>query len=188
MTDLIDLYRRAIEEFGRRVRAVDFAQWPLPTPDEEWDVRALVRHLVYEELWAPPLLAGATLEEVGDRFDGDLLGEDPKGAWEAAARGAVAALPDDADLSGRVHVSFGQISAEEYVGQLTADHTVHAWDLARAIGTDENLDPELVEFAYATFAPQIDEWRRAGIFGAKVDVPPDATRQAQLLALTGRKP
>jgi uncharacterized protein (TIGR03086 family) len=188
MTGVIELYRRSIEEFGRRVRDVGFAQWHLPTPNEAWNVRDLVQHLVSEELWAPPLLAGATLEEVGDRFEGDLLGDDPKGAWEAAARAAVAALPDDFDLSRSVHVSFGQIPAAEYVGQLTSDHTIHAWDLARAIGADEHLDPELVDFIYTALEPDVEQWRVAGVFGPAVEVPPGASRQAQLLALTGRRP
>ena len=188
MTDVIHLYRRSIDDFGRRVRNVGFAQWHLPTPNEAWNVRDLVQHLVSEELWALPLLGGATLEEVGDRFEGDLLGEDPKAAWETAAQGAIEALPLDFDLSRTVHVSFGTISAEEYVGQLTLDHTIHAWDLARAIGADEHLDPELVEFAYAALAPQVEQWRAAGVFGPRVDVPPDADRQSQLLALTGRRP
>jgi uncharacterized protein (TIGR03086 family) len=188
VTALTELYRRSIDEFGRRVRDVGVAQWHLPTPNEAWNVRDLVQHLVSEELWAPPLLAGATLEEVGDRFDGDLLGEDPKAAWEAAARAAVVALPDDFDFSRSVHVSFGQIPAAEYVGQLICDHTIHAWDLARAIGAEERLDPELVEFAYGALEPQIESWRAAAVFGPAVDVPPDASRQEQLLALTGRRP
>lgn len=170
------------------MREVGSGQWLLPTPDDEWNVRDLVQHLVSEELWAPPLLAGATLEEVGDRFDGDLVGDEPKGAWESAAAAAIDALPHDFDLSRPVHVSFGQIPAGEYVGQLTADHTIHAWDLARAIGADETLDPELVEFTYGLLAPDVEQWRAAGAFGAKVDVPADAPRQAQLLALTGRRP
>lgn len=188
MTDLIALYGRAIDEFGRRVRAVRDDQWHLPTPDEGWTVRDLVQHLVSEERWAPLLIAGATLEEVGDRFDRDLLGDDPKAAWEVAARGALDAVQADGVLSRTVHVSFGEISGEEYLSQLTGDHTVHAWDLARAIGADERLDPELVEFAITAFIPDLDTWRAAGIFGPAVAVPPTASRQAQLLGLTGRKP
>jgi uncharacterized protein (TIGR03086 family) len=187
VTDLVTLFERSVEEFGRRVRAITDEQWDSPTPDEGWTVRDLVNHLVSEEVWAPPLLAGSTIEEVGDRFDGDLVGDDPKAAWEAAARAAVEAARSDAPLSRTVHVSFGEISAEEYLSQLTGDHTVHAWDLARAIGGDEALDPELVELAYTTFEPQIEAWRGAGVFGAEVEPPAGASRQVQLLALTGRK-
>jgi uncharacterized protein (TIGR03086 family) len=187
VTDLVSLFERSVEEFGRRVRAVADSQWDAPTPDEGWSVRDLVQHLVSEELWAPPLLAGSTIEDVGDRFDGDLVGDDPKDAWEAAARGAVEAARADAPLSRTVHVSFGDITAEDYLTQLTGDHTIHAWDLARAIGADETLDPELVELAYVSLEPQVEQLRGVGIFGAKVEAPAGASRQAQLLALTGRK-
>lgn len=185
MADLVDLYRRSVEEFGARVRTIGDDQWRLPTPDTDWDVHALVNHLVNEELWAPPLLAGKTLEDVGTRFDGDLLGDDPKGAWETAAHASVQAVTAES-LDHTVHVSFGRIPGSEYVSQLTADHTIHAWDLARAIGRDEVLDPALIEFSFELYAPQIEEWRKAGIFGPPVEPPPGASRQDLLLALTGR--
>ena len=188
MPDAVALYRRSVEEFGSRVEAIAAEQWHLPTPDTDWDVSALVNHLVSEDLWAPPLLAGLTIAEVGDRFEGDLLGDDPKAAWKAAAHDALAAAGEDGVLSRTVHVSSGDISAAEYIGQLTADHTIHAWDLARAIGADEELDPDLVELSFAVLAPEVDQWRDFGVFGPRVEVPPGATRQAELLALTGRSP
>ncbi|MEX1288624.1 MAG: maleylpyruvate isomerase N-terminal domain-containing protein, partial [Acidimicrobiia bacterium] len=91
MNDALDLYRRAVAEFDRRVAAVPDHRWASPTPCSEWDVRALVNHLVYEDLWAKELLEGRTLDEVGDRFDGDNLGDDPKAAWAAARDSARAA-------------------------------------------------------------------------------------------------
>ncbi|HWC12792.1 MAG TPA: TIGR03086 family metal-binding protein [Acidimicrobiales bacterium] len=188
MLDAIALYRRAVEEFGSRVRAIGDDQWHLPTPNTDWDVSDLVNHLVFEDVWAPPLLAGQTIAEVGDRFEGDLLGDDPKAAWEAAARAAVAAVDEEGALARTVHISFGDVPGAEYVAQLTVDHTIHAWDLARAIGADEELDPELVEAAYGIVAPQAEAWRQGGAFGPQVELPPGASRQDQLLALTGRSP
>ena len=104
-----------------------------------WDVRALVRHVVEEELWAPPLLAGATIAEVGDRFAGDQLGDDPLGAFERAHAAALTAVDEAPDRD--VHLSFGDTPRAEYTLQLAADHLVHAWDLARAVGEDDTLDP-----------------------------------------------
>jgi uncharacterized protein (TIGR03086 family) len=188
MTDLIALHRRAVDQFGAALRAIRPEQWGLPTPCADWDVRALVNHLVDENLWTAPLLEGKTIEEVGDRFEGDLLGEDPESAWENAARQATAAVGQQ-DVSDRaVHVSFGDISGEEYVSQLTSDHVIHTWDVARAIGSDELLDTELVEFVFAYLAPRVDDWRAAGAFGPRVDIPSGSERQAELLALTGRRP
>ncbi len=95
----------AVEYFGRTlgfhtglIHAVG-DKWSSATPDDEWDVRALENHVVGELLWMPPLLDGSTIEEVGDRFDGDVLGDAPIATWDAAASGADAAVaaPDAAD-------------------------------------------------------------------------------------------
>jgi uncharacterized protein (TIGR03086 family) len=185
--DVREIYARCSAGFTERVHAVD-GRWDAPTPLPGWDVRELVNHLVNEERWTPPLLGGATIEEVGDRFDGDQLGDDPEAAWAAAASGSIAAVAEDGALDSTVHVSFGDISGREYVSQLTCDHLIHGWDLARAIGLDEQLDPELVDFAYDFLGPQVDGWRSAGVFGPAVEVPAGASRQDQLLGLTGRQP
>ena len=188
MANLVTLYERAVDGFAARVDAVGDDQWHLPTPNADWDVAALVNHLVSESLWAPPLLAGATIEEVGDRFDGDLLGTDPKAAWAAAARDAVAAVCWEGVLDRTVHVSFGDIPAADYLSQLVSDHVIHAWDLARAVGGDERLDPELVEFVLGYLGPQVDAWRAGGAFGPAVELPPGADAQSRLLAMSGRRP
>jgi len=187
MAGAVDMYRRSVEEFGQRVMAIGVGDWSRPTPCSEWSVRDLVRHLVYEELWAPPLLAGATVAEVGDRFEGDILGEDPQVAWKEAAAHALAAASPGC-LQRTVHLSFGDFPGQEYLGQLTADHVIHAWDLARGINADDRLDPELVQFVYDFMAPQAEQWAAAGVFAPKVDVPADADVQSKLLALSGRTP
>ncbi|MEA2715880.1 MAG: hypothetical protein QOI99_197 [Actinomycetota bacterium] len=188
MADVIGLYRRAVEQFGARVLAVAGDEWSRPTPDADWDVRALVGHVLNENQWVPPLLEGLTIEEVGDRFEGDQLGDDPAAAWADAAAAALDACePDDVPLR-LVHVSFGDITAEDYIAQVTTDHVVHAWDLARAVGGDERLDPELVDFAYAYLSPQAEDWRAAGAFGPALQAPAGADRLTELLALTGRDP
>lgn len=186
--DLVDLFERAVEQFGRRFRLIAGDQWTAPTPDTEWDVRALANHVLGECLWAPPLLAGMTIAEVGDRFDGDQLGDDPQEAWTAASEAALEAVRQPGALERTVHVSFGDIPGSEYVSQLTSDHLIHAWDLARAIGVHDRLDPRLVEWATDFLAPQVDGWRAAGAFGPPVAVPDDAGPQDRLLALTGRQP
>src|SRR2546421_10041588 len=91
MTGRRELHARAVEEFGRRVDRIGPDQWDLPTPCREWTVRDLVDHLVYEQVWVPPLLAGATIEEGGDQDEGDPLGAGPPGAWERASAAGVEA-------------------------------------------------------------------------------------------------
>ena len=186
--DLVPLFSRAVDEFARRVRAVGADQWTAPTPDTEWDVRALVNHLVVEDLWAPPLLAGSTLAEVGDRFDGDQLGGDPAAAWASAASASIAAVAEDGSLDRTVHVSFGDISGREYVSQLTCDHLIHGWDLARATGLDERIAPEDIERLRADAQGFGEAMRGPGAFGPPLEAPPGADAQAELLAFLGRQP
>lgn len=181
-----ELHRRAVAEFARRVSAIDDDQWRTPTPCAEWDVRALVSHLVYENRWTPPLMSGATMTEVGDRFEGDLLGAEPKRAWDESSREAVAAVQEPGAMQRTVHLSFGDVVGSEYALQLFADHLIHAWDLARAIGGDERLDPQLVTACADWFSSVEPAYRGAGIIGPAPAVPADADPQTSLLARFGR--
>lgn len=188
MTDPVALHRLALGEFGRRVDAIGDGDWVLPTPCSDWDVRDLVRHLTYECLWSPPLFAGKTIADVGDQFEGDILGNDPKAAWQAAATGADQAASDPGAMERIVHLSFGDFPGRVYAMQVATDLTVHAWDLARGINGDEKLPVELVEACYAEVLPQVDMLKASGLFGEPVDVPADASTQEKLLGLMGRDP
>lgn len=185
--DLVDLYRRSQAEFTDRVRRIRPSQWSAPTPCGDWDVRALVNHVVGEELWAVPLFGGATIAEVGDRFDGDLLGDDPVQVADEAADAAAATVAEDGALGRTVHLSFGDTPATEYLRQLLADHLVHAWDLAVAIGADPRLDPEAVASCASWFSRREELYRRAGAIGPRVPVP-DGDAQDQLIGAFGRDP
>ncbi len=87
-----------------------------------------------------------------------------------------------------VSVSCGVISGAEYVTQVFCDHFVHGWDLARAIGADDRLDPDLVERCYTVTKPQEDELKASRQFGDRIEPAPDADMQTRLLALFGRRP
>jgi uncharacterized protein (TIGR03086 family) len=185
MTDLKELHRRNLERFGSHVHAVKDDQWHGPTPCTEWDVRVLVHHLVVENLWMPPLLEGQTIGDVGGRLEGDLLGEDPGFAWDASAKEAGAAV-EQADLAVTVHVSYGDITAESYIFEVMTDLAIHGWDLARAIGADETIDPDTVDLLFDHFKPMEQQLKATGGFGPFVQPPEGADRQTQLLAVFGR--
>jgi len=187
MTDMAQAHKRAAEDFGRLVHSIRDDQWHLPTPCSEWDVRDLVQHLVNEEAWVPPLAEGRTIAEVGDALDGDLLGDDPKRAWDRASAAAVAAFLAPGVMQRTVHLSFGDFPGEEYAFQVTADLVVHGWDLARAIGGDERMDPALCELAYQGWLPRADLLRNSGAVGPSPEVPDGADTQTRLLALFGRQ-
>lgn len=181
------LLRCASGEFAARVHRVG-DRWSAPTPCAGWDVRALVHHVVEEQRWAPPLFAGATIADVGDRFAGDLLGADPLASFVDAHREALQAAEAPGALDRTVHLSFGDVDGAEYAMQLAADHLIHAWDLAVATGTDPTLDAEAVTAVRAWFEPVEHLYRAAGLIGPRVAQPDSASPQQQLIAMFGRQP
>jgi uncharacterized protein (TIGR03086 family) len=180
------LHGRAVEAFDRVVRAVGPDQWGLPTPCDEWDVRTLLAHVVAEDLWTPPLLEGRTIAEVGDRFEGDVLGEDPVGAWAAASAAAVDAVGRPGAMEATTHLSFGDLPGRAYTAQLVVDHIVHGWDLATAIGADDRIDPVLLAACADLFDADEEMARQAGVIGPAVEPATDADEQAWLLGRFGR--
>lgn len=180
------VYRRTVEGWKARVGAVGPDQWSLPTPCQDWDVRDLVNHVVGEDRWTEPLVQGATIEEVGDRFDGDLLGDDPRAAAHEAADRATAAVGEQLPSGGKVHLSYGDEDMAEYVAQLAADHLIHGWDLAVATGGDTALDADLVDAVGRWFAAREEMYRAAGVIAARAEA--DGDDQSELLARSGRDP
>ena len=184
--ELLELFQRAQAQFTDRVDAVAPDQWE----DEAlpgWTVADLVAHLVSEQLWVPPLLAGEPVAE--GRFPedtSDLLGSDPFTGWESAADDALSAFAEDDALVRTVHLTRGPTPATQYITEMIADLTVHAWDLARATDGNMELDAELVTFALL-FAEQMPEDGVPGLFDRPLDVSPSADPQTRLLARFGRK-
>ncbi|MFJ9776198.1 TIGR03086 family metal-binding protein [Kitasatospora sp. NPDC101157] len=179
-------YSEALAAFDERVRLITPDRWDSPTPCADWSVRDLVNHLTAEQLWVPELLMGTTTGEVGSRFDGDVLGDDPVAAWAAAAEAARRAweVPGATELT--VHLSFGDVSGQDYLDQLTTDLVIHAWDLAEGIGKHTRLPGDLVDFALGEVAGHGD-LASSGMFDPPLPVPEGASPQTRLLALTGRR-
>ncbi len=184
--ELSELHERTVSGWTRLVEGVGDDQWQLPTPCTEWSVRDLVNHVVGEDLWTAPLVGGSTIEEVGDRFDGDLLADDPVGRARDAGAEATAAVAQRLPNGGTVHLSYGEEQLEEYVQQLVADHLVHGWDLAVATGADATLDPELVDAVAAWYAEREELYRSAGAVAERAASGADA--QGRLIAAFGRDP
>ena len=184
--DVNTLYQRTVESWADRVKAVRPEQWEEPTPCTEWNVRQLVNHVTGEDMWTAPLMRGSTIEEVGDRFDGDLLGEDPVTSALSAAEEATRVVAEVLPSGGTVHLSYGEEKMDEYVMQLAADHLIHGWDLAAATGGDRELDHDLVAEITAWFGDREELYRSAGIIGPRGDSPGDPT--GDLIAVSGRDP
>ena len=181
--DLNTLYHRTVESWADRVNTVTADQWDDPTPCADWTVRDLANHVTGEDLWTAPLMGGGTIADVGDRFAGDLLGDDPIKSALAAAWEAKESVARELPRGGTVRLSYGEEQAAEYVHQLAADHLVHAWDIAAATGGDTRLDPHLVAEVAAWFADREELYRAGGMIGPRQA---GGDPQADLLAAFGR--
>ena len=82
---------------------------------------------------------------------------------------------------------FGPQPAEQVIGRLICtDVLVHIWDLARAVGGDESLDPDAVAAAYSGLKPMDAMIRMPGVFGPKVEAS-GTDLQSEFLAFLGRR-
>ena len=183
--EIDDAHGRALADTGRLVAGVRDDQWGLPTPCDDWDVRTLVHHIVYGNFWVAPLMGGETIEEVGDRFEGDILGDDAEAAYIASAAAADAAVRADGALDAPAAVSYGPVPGRVYASHRFLDVLVHGWDLAMGTGQDTTLAPDLVTACLEIVRAE-PGLAGSGAFGTDHHVPEGADEQTELLALLGR--
>lgn len=187
--EILRTHDEALALFGARVHAVRDDQWDGPTPCTDWSVRELVNHLAAEQLWVPRLVRdGASITDVGSEYDGDVLGDDPVGAWDRAAVAAVAAFAERGALNRPVQLSYGSQRAGAYCTQMMADAVVHSWDLSRAIGAEERMPDHLATAALREVEPYAPGLSASGLFAPAVEPPADAEVLTRLLCLLGRRP
>ncbi|HEU5420666.1 MAG TPA: TIGR03086 family metal-binding protein [Streptosporangiaceae bacterium] len=175
-------HRQAGGLFTDRVRGT--RNWDAATPVAGWVARDVVGHLT--GWFAAFLAAGAHI----DLPRGPSAGEDPVAAWQVRCD-AVQALLDDPATARRVLTNphIGTLPLDRAIDQFyTADVFMHTWDLARATGQDDRLDPDFCGELLAGMEPMEDVIRSSGQYGPRVEVPADADPQARLLGFIGRDP
>ena len=165
-------------------RVLGAQRWDAPAPVSGWVARDVVRHLTE---WLPALLtAGAGV----DLARGPAVDHDPVGAWRVQSD-AVQALLDDPATASRVlsNPHIGELPLDRAIDQFyTADVFMHTWDLARATGQDDRLDPDFCADLLAGMEQMEEVMRSSGQYGARVPVPDDADVQTRLLGFIGRDP
>jgi uncharacterized protein (TIGR03086 family) len=184
MTDAADEHRRIAGTFTERVRGVAPSAWDNPAPCDGWVARDVVRHLVE---WFPGFLRAGTGIELPKV---PAVDDDPAMAW-AVHNDGVQALLDDPETRGRIlsnpHV--GDIPLDQAIAMFyTSDVFMHTWDLARATGQDERLDPDKCAQLLDGMLPMDGALRASGHYGPRVEVAEEADTQARLLAFIGRRP
>ena len=182
MSEVSQRYSRLADAFTSKIAAVPEDKWSSPSPCEGWTARDLVDHVVA----AQGTFLGFVGRELGDIPSVD---DDPLAAWTAARSVVQADLEDPERAAAEFDGFFGRTTFEAAVdGFLCFDLVVHGWDLARAVGLDERIDPEDVARVRRQAESYGDVLRSPGAFGPAVEPPADADEQGGLLAFLGRRP
>jgi uncharacterized protein (TIGR03086 family) len=184
MSEIAERYRKRAAGFSARVEAVPSGAWENQSPCVEWKARDVVRHVVDT--------SGMFLGFIGkDVPAGPSVDDDPVGAWHTARSAIQAGLDDPITAALEYDGMMGRTSFEASVDRfLSADALIHTWDLARATGLDESLDPDDVRVSLdameAMEAEFGDAMRQSGAFGPQLESVSDADDQTRLLHFLGR--
>ena len=186
-------YRRRADAFERLVAAVGPDQWESPSPCAAWTARDVVGHIVD--------MHGVMLRPLNRALSpAPALADDPLGAFTAARADVEAILDDPAQAGLEIDAPMGRMTVEQHVDQVpSTDMVLHGWDLARATGQDDALDPAeaaTLLSAMSAIPPELMvQFRTPGafgpgveVFGPEVPVPADAPLRDRLLGLLGRDP
>jgi hypothetical protein len=169
---------------------IDEDQLSLPAP-AQWSrkpnptLRDILAYHAFDEAWVPDVLAGRTAEEVGDRYDGDLLGDDPIASYDRINDAATEAVTGNLDYDTIAHLSYGDFSVGEYLEHTSTYRAFQAWSIARFLGLEYSLPDPLVDGLWEIIGPQIDDFRAMGVFPPEITVPGDSDSQTRLLAKVG---
>lgn len=169
---------------GFALRVHGTSDWTAPAPVDGWVARDVVAHLVE---WLPAFVHGGC-DLAWPTIPSPI--EDPSRAWDAHQH-AVQTILGDPKTAG---VEFtnphtGSMPLGQAIDRFyTSDVFLHTWDLARATGQDETLDPETCAAMLAGMTPLEEVIRSSGQYGPAVSVPDDADAQTRLLGFIGRDP
>ena len=188
--DDLQLLALASDAFRSRILEVGPDQRYLPTPCGDWNVAGLVSHVLGGNRMAVRLLQGAPRAEATGYLAGLPLGDDPLATFDANAAAQLAAFSETGALERTCEHPVGDVPGAVVLGFRLGDLTLHAWDLARAVGASEDLPDELVQRVWADMEPRRDDLRFSGVFGdgSSGELPDDAPLQLRLLDLAGRRP
>jgi uncharacterized protein (TIGR03086 family) len=198
---------------------VQEGQLGAPTPCVSWDVRTLISHFIGTARWAASAVSAtdeaatdeaatseaatseaatseaatdeAATDEAGDAAStGDYGAADLLASYDEAIETALAAFGSAGVLEKTVSLPFGEFSGADLMGLTARDQFTHGWDLARAIGHDTDLDPELAGELLIQARTEITEAFRGpdgvAFFGPAADAPASASPADRLAAFLGR--
>ncbi len=184
--DVLATNERVVAIAQRLIDGVQADHLSAPTPCTEWDVRALLNHMVGGNRMTAALAAGEPPPDRG----ADFVGEDPSTAFADSAAAAEAAMRRPGFMEQTYRMPMGEVPGSMLAVMRATDLLVHAWDLAKATGQSTALDPDLCQTALTRARARMgDAPRQPGSpIGPEVEVPADAPVCDRFAAYMGRQP
>lgn len=186
MSENLRNYTKALFAFDHVVKNAKPIAYRRKSPCEDWTGADVYEHAV----GGVKMVQSFAATGKGPRST-PKLGAKPLEAWERLRDQTLEALDHQGVLQSTAEdpfgPAFGPMSIDSLIGFMTADLTVHTWDLARTAKVDERLDPRLVKFSNTVWRNLPDEVLRSrGMFGPKVKVEKGADTQTRMLNFLGR--
>ena len=189
LSDTRPLLARATAQVTPLIESITPADLDRPTPCSDWSVRDLLSHLVAVEDRIVHIAGGGRPFEVPSMVDG--IADDAwTQAWVSRLAPLSAALADDAVLERIFQHPAGPMRGTAAIGVYASEFAVHAWDLARALERETDLDQEVAAAVVGPITAALPAEPRGGVipFGPVVEVPGDAPAYARLVGWVGRDP
>jgi uncharacterized protein (TIGR03086 family) len=178
----------AADAAARVVSGVSPDQLDGPTPCTDWDVRALMNHLI---LWTSySLERRAHGESVADELMSTDFAASPDFArrYREQLDRALAAWADPAAWDRKLDVMGTPTDSADVAAMNLMDMVLHAWDLAVATGQPYTLPGAAAEAVAQAVEANAELFRRYDGFAAPVAAPDGASALDQALAASGRDP
>lgn len=180
----------ANEQFAAVLATVTPAHLELVTPCEGWTVTDLLSHVVGGTTMAAAIVRGASRDEAIAVLGSTALSEDPMTQFRATTDDLAAAIAEPGALERTVAHPAMDMPAAQLLGFRVGDLLVHSWDLSCALGSEIDLDPEVVEVVWTNIQPMLPFIGSIGMFGdgPSGNVADDAPLHLRLLDAMGRRP
>jgi len=187
--DHFDAFDVAHAEFERRLRLVRDDQWADPTPCAEWTVHDLVNHVVSSARTYALLVNGGSREQVSESLGAEALVDDPLAAFLQHDEALRDAFGQPGALERTCTHPMGDVPGALLLRARGTEGAIHTWDLARAIGAHEHLDPRLVDHALQHLIDMSEVFVEAGAIAAPTGpIDESVEPQTRMLRLAGRDP
>jgi hypothetical protein len=158
------------------------AEW---STNKTTTILGLLANHAKDEAWVPDVIAGKTMDEVGDTWKGDLLGNDPVGNYDKLNDLATAAVKNPIADGQIAHLSYGDFPVPTFLEHTSYYRGFQAPLIAKVGGIKFHMSDDLIDLLWSSVEPQIEQLRAIHVFGPPVEPPDGSDRQDLLLGMTG---